>query len=146
MLTFIKKYFYRLILNSFPEAYQIRTKSNLVFVENGEGKELFGHSENPFFFLQNVHSISNLQKLSTAFEKRIHFETRITTDLETYIISLYPLKNDLLLKAQNITNESLLYNTLKDKRDFHISIFNNYPSPIYILNSKNNIQTKPFQT
>lgn len=139
MLTFIKKYFYHLILNSFPEACQIRTSSNRILTENSKGKELFGNTENPFLFLKNSHSLSNLQQLAVAFEKRIRFETKIKTNTEDYLITLHPLKNDLLLKAKNITGENLLYHTLKEKNNFYISLLNNYPHPVYILNSKNNL-------
>ena len=138
MIRFLKQKTYQKLLNLFPEACQIRDLKNRVLADNRAGEKLFGHGENPFAFL-GEQDLPSLQKLTTAFIKRLPFSGQFTERDKTYHVFLVPYKHDILIRVQNISAEMALNHVLNQKNTLYTGLLNTLPFPLYICTQEGNI-------
>ena len=138
MIRFLKRYTYQSILNSLPEACQIRDFKNRVIADNPAGKKLFGRGKNPFAFL-GEQDVPVLQKLTTAFLKKIPFSCRLTWQGQTYFVFLHPRAQDILLRAYDITAETAVNQAIHDKKILYKNLLNFLPFPLYLCSEAGNL-------
>lgn len=127
------------LLDIEKDARQIRDKKGRIVASNKKGEHLFKQSD-PFAFLKETLQQSVLEKLKDAYAKRCPIDAQIELEDKTFHIFLKRMGTDLILIAQDISDEIEMLNLIHQEQAVLQESIDSLPVGLYIVDSEGCLQ------